>query len=180
MEEVWKPIEGFDGYGISNFGRVKGTRKMLNPSGGTTGYKHVTLFKNGARHTKLVHRLVAEAFIPNPNNYPNVNHLDENRGNNVVDNLEWCSQKENINYGTRTKRMVATKSKPVIAILPDGTEEYYASAKEADRILGYCHVKDAIVGNCVRKGRRWRYADQHTQHFVSGVNHSALLLEGYR
>lgn len=159
MKEIWKPIEGFDGYMVSNHGRVNGKRKMLKPSGGTTGYLHVTLFKNGERHTKLVHRLVADAFIPNPNNLPVVNHIDENRANNHVENLEWTTQEGNINFGTRTQRMVETKSRPVIATLPNGTEEYYSSAKEADRMLGFCHVADAIRTGGVRKGRTWRYAE---------------------
>ena len=158
MKEIWKPIDGFDGYEVSNYGKVKGKRSLLSPSGGSTGYFHVTLFKNGVRHTRLVHRLVAYAFVPNPDNLPIVNHLDENRANNRADNLQWTTQSQNINYGTRTRRMVETKSRPVIATLPDGTEEYYNSGKEADRILGYCHVGDAIRLGLIRKGRTWRYA----------------------
>ena len=111
--EKWENIVGYEGkYQISNLGRVKSLKdryryreRILKPSTNKRGYKKVVLVKVGEkRKTFLVHRLVAEAFIPNPNNYSEVNHKDENPSNNNVDNLEWCTRKYNINYGTAIER----------------------------------------------------------------------------
>ena len=113
MTEIWKDIKGYEGlYQVSNMGRVKsfnykntGKEGILNGSKNKRGYKIVHLCKNGKANHYLVHRLVAIVFIPNPNNYPEVNHIDENKTNNYVDNLEWCDGKYNLNYGTRNKRI---------------------------------------------------------------------------
>ena len=107
MEE-WKDIEGFEGYQISNYGRVKslkfGKEKILKGGKDTNGYLLVGLWKDGKLVRKLVHRLVAEAFLSNPQNLPEVNHKDEDKANNCVENLEWCGRKYNVNYGTGTER----------------------------------------------------------------------------
>ena len=111
MEE-WRDIRGYEGlYQISNLGRVKSLRdnhgkyreKILNPSN-RKGYLIVSLCRKGRKREFKVHRLVALHFIDNPNNYSQVNHKDENKENNRVDNLEWCTPKYNSNYGTRTQR----------------------------------------------------------------------------
>lgn len=105
MKEVWKDIEGYEGlYQISNLGRVKrvATGKVLKGGKDKDGYLMVKLYKNNIRSNKKIHRLVAEAFIPNPENKPQVNHADENKTNNSLDNLEWMTAKENINHGTHT------------------------------------------------------------------------------
>ena len=120
-KEEWRPVCGFEGlYEVSNLGRIKSLSRIIraNTCGkriiperilsnciNGSGYCTVVLCKNGKHTTFLVHRLVAEAFIPNPNNYPQVNHKDENPSNNCVENLEWCDQKYNSNYGTRNKRI---------------------------------------------------------------------------
>lgn len=103
IKEIWKTI-GNTRYQVSNIGRVRSTdykrtgqTKLLSLLNGKTGYKFVILDKK----TCYVHRLVAEAFIPNPDNLPQINHKDENKSNNFVENLEWCSQKYNVNYGNR-------------------------------------------------------------------------------
>lgn len=111
MEE-FKDIKGYEGkYQISNFGRVKslwfGKEKILKPIEHSQGYLTVILYKNRKIKTIKIHRLVAEAFISNPHNYPCVNHKDENPANNCVDNLEWCTQKYNVNYGNCQQRRVA-------------------------------------------------------------------------
>mgnify|MGYP002679946246 CR=1 FL=1 len=116
MGEVWKDIKGYEGlYQVSNLGRVRslnygrsGETKLLK-QGTTNGYKRVFLYKNGKGKNYFVHRLVAMAFIPNPNNLPIINHKDEDSSNNNVNNLEWCTQEYNLNYGTRNER--ASKSK---------------------------------------------------------------------
>ena len=112
MEE-WKDIEGYEGiYQVSNLGRVKSLRdnfhrpreKILNPVNDKLGYNIVCLHKDGKHKNYKIHRLVAIHFIENPNNYPQVNHKDENKTNNTVDNLEWCTSEYNNNYGTRNKK----------------------------------------------------------------------------
>ena len=120
MEEIWKDIEGYEGlYQVSNMGRVKSVERMkwsgkcyykaperiLKPRKNGGGYLVVMLSKNGKVKTCRVHRLVATAFIPNPNNLPQINHIDENKGNNHMENLEWCDSKYNNNYGTHNKRV---------------------------------------------------------------------------
>lgn len=121
MEEIWKPIPGYEGYyEVSNTGKVKSVTRIIMRSNGRPqtwygkikcassdelGYQRVDLRKEGSHKKELVHRLVAMAFLPNPDNLPIVNHKDENPSNNNVDNLEWCTQDYNINYGTCRKRM---------------------------------------------------------------------------
>ena len=135
MEE-YKEIKGFEDYQVSNYGNIKSliTNIILRPRNNNKGYYLVCLYKDGKKYYKLVHRLVAEAFIPNPDNLPCVNHKDENTQNNHVDNLEWCTQKYNINYGSRTEKCAAKRSNPVIAIDVDGNVVHeFASIREAGR-----------------------------------------------
>lgn len=110
MKEIWKDVKGYEGkYQISNLGRVKSLNyarrkqvRILRPGiQKKTGYISVSLLKEGKQKTKTIHRLVAEAFIPNPKNLKQINHKDENKQNNCVNNLEWCSAKYNSNYGHR-------------------------------------------------------------------------------
>ena len=111
--EIWKWIPGYEGYYmVSTHRRVKslnyrgntGKTKILKQSTDRNGYKKVGLRKNSKVKVYLVHRLVAQAFIPNPNNLSEVNHKDENKTNNAVWNLEYCTHEYNINYGTGNKR----------------------------------------------------------------------------
>lgn len=114
IEEIWKDIKGYEGlYQVSNLGNVRSLNynrenkiKLLTPCI-KRGYKSICLRKNSKKFF-LLHRLVAQAFIPNPNNLPQVNHKDENKQNNCVDNLEWCTSEYNINFGTRNRK-VGTK-----------------------------------------------------------------------
>ena len=123
--EIWKDIKDYEGiYQISSLGNVKrlaykiknpaprANGSMLNfeehllkPRIITHGYLSVALYKNGIRKDYKLHRLVAQHFIPNPENKPEVNHKDENKTNNCVDNLEWCTHLYNSNYGTRPERI---------------------------------------------------------------------------
>lgn len=113
MKEIWKNIMGFNGYQVSNLGRVRSlkTYKILKQTTNSQGYKTLGLCKRSKISTFLVHRLVADAFIPNPDKLPCVNHKDENPSNNCISNLEWCSYKYNINYGTCIYRIIETKRK---------------------------------------------------------------------
>ena len=104
MKEIWKPIKDFEYYFISNFGRVKSTkfgkeRILKTVVSGKCKYVKVTLRKDNKNYTKMVHRLVAEAFLDNPYNLTDVNHKDECKTNNIVSNLEWISHIDNIRYG---------------------------------------------------------------------------------
>lgn len=104
--EEWKQIKEFADYYVSNFGRVwsnSSKKGILKFSCDKHGYLHVALYKDKKRYTKLVHRLVAEMFIENLNGYTEINHKDENKGNNNVENLEWCTRKYNIFYGRAGK-----------------------------------------------------------------------------
>lgn len=112
MQDIWKDVKGFEGrYQVSNTGKVKSlVRKipiLLKQKTDKRGYKRVSL---GEKHTKLVHRLVAESFIDNPFNLPEVNHKDEQPCNNNVENLEWCTHRYNITYGTCQQRARLTQS----------------------------------------------------------------------
>ena len=106
MEEIWKDVEGYDGkYQVSNIGRVKSLwdrgvkrEKILSLQNHDAGYLRIVLSKDGIAKLYLVHRLVAEAFIDNPNNYEFVNHKDEDKKNNSVENLEWCTKSYNTIY----------------------------------------------------------------------------------
>ena len=128
MTEIWKNIEGYEGkYQVSNFGQVKsmiGQEKVLHPKKHRTGHLQIGLHKDKKRKTMYIHRLVAQAFIPNPDNLPCVNHKDENPNNNNVDNLEWCTQKYNCNYGTRVDRIMETKKQQYKKIYKYSFNEY--------------------------------------------------------
>ena len=114
MIEEWRPVVGYEGlYEVSNTGRVRSVDrfyyrlhkgKVLSPTKDRYGYLTVTLNCNGKSKTIKIHRLVAQAFLPNPDNLPQVNHKDEDKTNNNVTNLEWCDAKYNVNFGTRQER----------------------------------------------------------------------------
>ena len=143
MKEIWKDIKDYEGlYQVSNLGRVKRitTGRVLKPLKHANGYLMVKLSKNSIVYTKTVHRLVAEAFIPNPEHKSEINHIDENKTNNTVSNLEWMTRKENINHGTRTERMSKTQSIPIIATnIKTGESKEFYGARECARQLGLTH-----------------------------------------
>ena len=143
MKEIWKDIKEYEGlYQVSNLGRVKRitTGRVLKPLKHANGYLMVKLSKNSIVYTKTVHRLVAEAFIPNPEHKSEINHIDENKTNNNVSNLEWMTRKENINHGTRTERMSKTQSIPIIATnIKTGESKEFYGARECARQLGLTH-----------------------------------------
>lgn len=108
--EIWKPIKDYEGlYEVSNLGRIKSRgykkEKILKATKDNNGYLLVYLYKGGKRKTFKLHRIVATAFITNPNKLPEINHKDENKENNHVSNLEFCDRKYNLNYGTRLQKI---------------------------------------------------------------------------
>ena len=140
MTEIWKDVKGYEGvYQVSNFGRVKRvtTGRILKGGKDKYGYLIVNLYKNSVGSIKTIHRLVAEAFIPNPENKPQVNHVDENKTNNSLDNLEWMTAKENTNHGTRNERSGKSQSIPIIATnLKTGESMEFYGSNECARQLG--------------------------------------------
>ena len=185
--EIWKDIENYEGlYQVSNLGRVKSLeRDIFFPNGiiirhmeerilvqyiNKYGYSSVRLCKNGKMKTMTIHRLVALAFIPNPENKPQVNHKDEVKANNVVSNLEWCDAQYNINYGTRTARQIQNcnfkfgnnpRAKAVFCVELNKT---FDCARRAEEELGVnincigsaCKGKAKTAG-----GFHWKYADEN-------------------
>ena len=172
----WKNIPGFDGvYQVSDQGDVRSVDRMVTmvmkgtpcesfrpgrdivPAKTHGGYLNVVLYKNGKGYHCLVHRLVASVFIPNPQGLPQVNHLDENKENNAVTNLEWCTAQENSSYGTRPERLQTRVAK--YSIFGELIAEF-DSVRDAAKDAGCDYT--TIVHCCnsssqTAKGYVWRY-----------------------
>lgn len=165
MDEIWKDKKDYEGhYQVSNFGRVKsikfGKERILKLRTDKDGYFKVDLSKNNKLKTFTVHRLVAEAFLPNPHNYPCVNHKDECKTNNNVNNLEWCNSKYNINFGTRNEKASKKLSKPVLQYTLEGEFVKEWSSTMECGINGYNQSNVAACCRGERKTHRgfiWRY-----------------------
>lgn len=183
MEEVWKDIVGYEGrYQVSNFGNVKslnyravkGREHSLSKKHHHTGYDIVMLCNGSVYKNKAVHSLVAEAFIPNPRSLPCVNHIDGNKRNNNVENLEWISHKENTRHAIRTGLFSPRgflgvtgarhpSSKKVLQYSKDGTFiKEWASARDVARAFG---CNSSTIGNVcsgrikTAKGYIWKHAE---------------------
>lgn len=159
MEEIWKDICGYEGlYQVSNCGRVKSFRKwkrascpeeyVLKHSLNNGGYHFVTLYTGGGRKKILVHRLVAEAFIPNPDGLPHINHIDEDKGNNRADNLEWCTPQYNNCYGTAKFRKMLTLGSPVEQRLING--ELLATYRTSTIAQSITGISRKVICACIR------------------------------
>lgn len=184
MEE-WKDIAGYEGlYQVSNLGRVRSLPrkdprghqlkgKYLKPGTGTNGYLFVVLSKNGIVSTNDIHRLVAQAFIDNPNNLPFVNHKDEVKTNNQVENLEWCTPKYNVNYGGCCQRISESRKgqrlsaetiekirrKNMKRVLCVETGKVFDSIKSAEAATNATTICNALKGRIeTAGGYHWRYA----------------------
>ena len=140
--ETWKDVVGYEGlYEVSNKGNVYSVERMdalgreqgglvLKPKYNNRGYLMVSLYKNGKLKNRTVHRIVAEAFIPNPKGFLEINHKDENKSNNELFNLEWCTREHNVKYGTSIERI----SKKVRAVnIGTGEVVTFNSTQEAGR-----------------------------------------------
>lgn len=182
--EIWKDVLGYEGlYQVSNTGKVKSLfryKKELKPCITKNGYATVELFKHKKGKRLLIHRIVALAFIENKNNLPQVNHIDENKLNNDVMNLEWQTAKENMNYGTRLARQIKNTdfsksiykenairngkivSKPVLQFDKMGNFlNRYSSGKEASikTKLNHSHILECCAGKRYKSvgGFIWKY-----------------------
>lgn len=165
-KEIWIPIKGYEGrYSVSNFGNIASHRggkyRILRLRTSPKGYPRVNLAKNGELKTFCVHALVAKHFLPNPNGLTEINHKDENKLNNMVENLEWCTRSYNVNYGTRTERQRLRVSKGVIQYDNKGVAiAEYDSLTKASGTVG---ISVQHIAACCKKkypyagGFIWRY-----------------------
>ena len=190
MKEIWKEIEGYPNYQVSNMGRIKRlstgyyrrTEKILKPQLQNNGYLHIKLSQKDKTKCILVHRLVAQVFIPNPNNLPQVNHINEDKTDNRVENLEWCTQKYNINYGNGISKRVKTnkengtykkigeinskiRSKSILQFSKDNSFiRKWDCIMDVQKELGYDNRQ---ICSCLKnrqktaKGFKWVYADDY-------------------
>lgn len=161
MIEEWRDIEGYEGlYQVSNLGRVKSLERVIIRANNrampykeqilknrktSNGYLYVSLYKNKQCKNHSIHRLVAQSFIENPNNYEEINHIDENKTNNNVVNLEWCTRKQNMAHGNCRQRIIESNSKPIYCLELD---KFYKSATECARELNIDHTG---IGHVLRK-----------------------------
>lgn len=164
-DEIWKEIQGYEGlYAVSNRGRVMNlkSRKVLKPGINSIGYELIVLCKNGKQKNYTVHRLVAEAFIPNTDNLPQVNHIDERKDNNDVSNLEWVTASQNMKHSAHQC------SCNINQLTLDGELiKTWESSRQIERETGYS--TGYIIDCCKSKhkqayGYRWEYADPSQQH----------------
>lgn len=183
MIEIWKDVAGYENYyQVSNLGNIKSKDRLIEVDDYINhhatcrgfsyvmpgkimkqritqfGYKAVSLVNaEGKQKGFMVHRLVAEAFLPNPNNFPFINHKDENKQNNFVDNLEWCTAEYNINYGTylerrsNTQRYTNKNMRSVIAVDANDNVLQFISIRDAARIL---NIYQSNIQYALKKGTK--------------------------
>ena len=168
MTETWKSVVGYEGlYEVSDLGRVRslkfGKEKILKPGKAHGGYLVIGIRKDGQRKFLLVHRLVAESFIPNPQGFKTVNHKDEVKTNNVASNLEWMSMKDNINYGTHNKRSAEKRSKQV-QMFDKSTGELLATFPSLMEVVRVTGINQSNISQCCKGklksagGFLWQYS----------------------
>ena len=183
----WKLVKGFEGqYEVSNTGLIKSLKgkterimkprrkKIIKKDGYVElGYEGLVLSNKGVQYSKLVHRLVAEAFIPNPESKPEVNHIDEDKGNNSVENLEWNTHEENSNHGTKNIRSANKQSMAVIGVDEFGNiVEIHSSIRSAERLTGFGHASISACANgkiATYKGLEWFKIDNEMFDLLVGA-----------
>lgn len=179
--EIWKDIKDYEGlYQVSNLGNVRSLDKIIyqkNKMGknqkhiykgkvligskNNNGYRTISLYDGKRKNTRLLHRMVAEAFIPNPNQYNYINHKDNNPLNNNVNNLEWCTQNYNIKYAYEKGNKIPPNMRRVNQIKNGYILKTFISISNAERLTG---IKGANISKCCRKlrnfagGYQWEYA----------------------
>ena len=158
-----KDVKGYEGlYAVTSCGKVWSyiNEKFLKPGVNNDGYLRVNLYKNGKYKSYAIHRLVAMAYLPNPENLPEINHKDENKTNNCLQNLEWCDRKYNINYGNCIERSSSKHKKPILQYDLDGNFiREWPSATDVGREVR-CNIKECLRGR--RKtayGYKWVYKE---------------------
>ena len=169
-KEIWKDIVKHEGYQVSNLGNIKGKNGKILIGGIKRGYREVILVNNNKRYYKLVHRLVAEIFISNPENKLQINHIDGNKLNNKVDNLEWCTPNENMKHAYKIglqKPLYAKENPRAKKVkqynLNNELLNHYDGIKEASRIN---NINPRDITKCCQHKRKqvggyiWRYADE--------------------
>lgn len=137
--ETFVEIEGFENYEVSNLGKVRNIKSgiVLKPQPDKDGYLRLGLYENNKKKKLFLHRIIATTFIDNPEAKPQVNHIDENKLNNDLSNLEWCTARENLVHGTRTKRAAEKLSQKVIQLdLNDNILNVFKSMRQAERETG--------------------------------------------
>lgn len=162
MKETWKNIKGYEGfYKISNFGRVESLykNKILKSCISHNGYVEITLYKDKTKKRFAIHRLVAKAFIPNPDNKPEVNHIDNNPQNNHVSNLEWVTHKENVRHAWESGKMKSnlignTIRRKAVLLKKDGVIKKFKTMENAAKYIG---VKQPRISMCASKNPRYKY-----------------------
>ena len=146
--ETFVKIEGFEKYEVSNLGKVRNIKsgRIIKPFLNNSGYLLHCLCENNKKKNLLLHRIIATAFIDNPEEKPCVNHIDENKTNNDLSNLEWCTVRENIIHGTRIKRSSEKHFKKVIQLdLNDNVLNEFESMKQAGQETG---IDASSIGKC--------------------------------
>ena len=168
MEEIWKDIPEYEGfYQVSNLGRIRRNNNILKVRDNGYGYLTVNLCKNNKIKRKYIHRLVALAFLPNKDNLPQVNHKNENKQDNRVENLEWCTPKYNANYGDRNKKCTIAKRilQGKLVARYDSKDniidKMYMSEAINFKGVHYANLRKCCLGlQKTAGGYKWRYIDE--------------------